>query len=254
MFKLDRKLSPGEFIETFFEINKTDHKRPPHPWEALFREGRCTQQQLQGWAKERYYFVKSVPTKEYSILYNCPYPEVRRMWLPKAIEEEGEDLIGKPGKPHPDYWLKLCEALGLSRDYVIHSEPLFGVKFAVDSFAQAAFKSSWLLGVAVSEGDDTARAMARDLEVFRKHYSWVPDDALEFYKIHAAVDVEHGQIRKEILQKYAATKELQEDCINAQLMKNNMRRVMADAIYMEYVVQGRSLNAAGSGVEQSFPL
>jgi hypothetical protein len=24
------------------------------------------------------------------------------MWLPKAIEEEGEDLIGKPGKPHPN--------------------------------------------------------------------------------------------------------------------------------------------------------
>jgi hypothetical protein len=44
------------------------------------------------------------------------------------------------------------------------------------------------------------------------------------------------------LQKYADTKELQEDCINAQLMKNNMRRVMADCIYMEYVVQGVKLN------------
>jgi pyrroloquinoline-quinone synthase len=254
MFKLDRKLSADEFIETFFEINKNDHRRPPHPWEALFREGRCTRQQLQGWAKERYYFVKLVPTKEYSILYNCPYPDVRRMWLPKAIEEEGEDLIGKAGKPHPEYWLKLCEALGLSREYVVQSEPLFGVRFAVDSFAQAAFKSSWLLGVAVSEGDDTARAMARDLEVFRKHYSWVPDEALEFYKIHAGVDVEHGQLRKQILQKYAVTKELQEDCINAQLMKNNMRRVMADAIYMEYVVQGKTVDAAAAGVEPSFPL
>src|SRR5262247_2086867 len=81
-------------------------------------------------AKERYYFVKNVPTKEYSILYNCPHPEVRRMWLPKAIEEEGEDLIGKSGKPHPEYWLKLCAALGLYREYVIDSEPLFGVKFA----------------------------------------------------------------------------------------------------------------------------
>jgi len=237
MFKLDRKLSPDEFIQTFFEVNKNDHKRPPHPWEALFREGKCTKDQLRGWAKERYYFVKQVPTKEYAILYNCPYPEVRRAWLPKAIEEEGEDVIGKPGKPHPEYWLKLCEALGLSREFVINSEPLFGVKFAVDSFAQAAFKS-WLLGVAVSEGEDTARAMVRDLEVFRKHYPWVPDDALEFYKLHSGVDMEHAEIRTEILKKYCTTKELQEDCINAQLMKNNMRRVMADAIYMAYVVQG----------------
>ncbi len=94
MFKLDRKLGPDEFIQTFFEANRQDHQRPPHPWEAMFREGKCTREQLQGWGKERYYFTKQVPIKEYSILYNCPHVDVRRMWLPKAIEEEGEDLIG----------------------------------------------------------------------------------------------------------------------------------------------------------------
>jgi pyrroloquinoline quinone (PQQ) biosynthesis protein C len=88
--------------------------------------------------------------------------------------------------------------------------------------------------------------MARDLDVFRKYYRWVPDEALEFYKLHAGVDVEHGLIRKEILKKYATTKELQEDCINAQLMKNNMRRVMADAIYMACVVQGITCHATAA--------
>ncbi len=254
MFKLDRKLGPDEFIQTFFEVNKSDHQRPAHPWDTLFREGQCSKQQLQGWGKERYYFTRQVPIKEYSILYNCPHPEVRRMWLPKALEEEGEDLIGKPGKAHPEYWLDVCEGLGLNREYVKTSEPLFGVKFAVDSFATAAFKTSWLLGVAVSEGDDTAKAMARDLAVFRKHYTWVPDEALEFYKLHADIDVEHGLIRKEILKKYGTTKELQEDCINAQLMKNNMRRVIADAIYMAYVVQGLWVDGSAGAVAASFPL
>jgi pyrroloquinoline-quinone synthase len=246
MFKLERKLNPDEFIKTFFEANKNDHQGPPHPWETLFREGKCTKQQLQGWGKERYYFTKQVPIKEYSILYNCPHSDVRRLWLPKAIEEEGEDLIGKPGKPHPEYWLDVCVGLGLEREFVRNSEPLFGVRFAVDSFANAAFKTSWLMGVAVSEGDDTAKAMARDLDIFRKHYQWVPDECLEFYKLHAGVDVEHGLIRKEILMKYATTKELQEECINAQLMKNNMRRVMADCIYMEYVVQGTELSTSAA--------
>jgi pyrroloquinoline-quinone synthase len=238
MFTLDQRLSPDEFIKTFSEANRTDQQRPPHPWDTLFREGKCSREQLQGWAKERYYFTKQVPIKEYSILYNCPYSEVRRMWLPKAIEEEGEDLIGKSGKAHPEYWLDLCQGLGLSRDLVVNSEPLFGVKFAVDSFAAAAFKKSWLLGIAVSEGEDTARAMVRDLEVFRKHYSWVPENALTFYKLHSGLDMEHAVIRTEVLKKYCTTKELQEDCINAQLMKNAMRRVIADAVYMAYVVQG----------------
>jgi hypothetical protein len=48
------------------------------------------------------------------------------------------------------------------------------------------------------------------------------------------------------LQKYADTKELQEACINAQLMKNNMRRVMADCIYMTYVVQGIKCESASA--------
>jgi hypothetical protein len=83
----------------------------------------------------------------------------------------------------------------------------------------------------------------------------VPDDALTFYKLHADVDVEHGVIRREILKKYADTKELQEDCINAQLMKNNMRRVMADCIYMAYVVQGLKVTEPTlAGAADSFPL
>ena len=257
MFHLERKLAPEEFIQKFFEVNRHDHQRPPHPWEAIFREGKATREQLHGWAKERYYFTKQVPIKEYSILYNCPHTDVRRMWLPKAIEEEGEDLIGKPGKAHPEYWLDVCVGLGLDREFVRNSEPLYGVKFAVDSFANAAFRTSWLLGVAVSEGDDTAKAMARDLDTFRRHYQWVPDEALTFYKLHADVDVEHGVIRKEILKKYADTKELQEACINAQLMKNNMRRAMADCIYMAYVVRRETVDgfngSAAAAGESSFP-
>lgn len=149
MFKLERTLSPAEFKETFKRVNREDHKRPPHPWDLLFREGKCTREQLQGWAKERYYFVKQVPVKEYGILFNCPYPAVRRVWLTKAIEEEREDIIGREHKAHPEYWLKLCEGLGLLSDYVRTTEPLPGVKFTVDTFALMATKS-WLLGIAVS--------------------------------------------------------------------------------------------------------
>ena len=37
-------------------------------------------------------------------------------------------------------------------------------------------------------------------------------------------------------------------------MKNNMRRVMADAIYMEYVVQEGRLGINGAVAETSFPM
>ena len=140
--------------------------------------------------------------------------------------------------------MKLCTALGLARDYVLNAEPLPGVKFAVDTFALMATKS-WLLGISVSEGEDTAQGMVRDIEIFRKYYSWVPEQALEFYRLHSEVDVGHASIRLDILAKYCDNKELQEDCINGQLTKNNIRRVMTDAIYMAYVVQKMT---CGNGV------
>ena len=90
MFNLTDRLSPDEFIDTFFEVNKRDHQRSPHPWDALFRNGECTKEQLQGWAKERYYFTKQVPIKEYSILYNCPFPEVRRSCCPKRSKKKAK--------------------------------------------------------------------------------------------------------------------------------------------------------------------
>jgi hypothetical protein len=48
---------------------------------------------------------------------------------------------------------------------------------------------------------------------------------------------------------------LQEDCINAQLMKNNMRRVMADCIYMAYIVQEFKVNeTSAAGAADGSPL
>ena len=37
-------------------------------------------------------------------------------------------------------------------------------------------------------------------------------------------------------------------------MKNNMRRVMADAIYMAYVVQGMKAENNGTAAEASLPM
>lgn len=244
MYRLDKKLSPEEFGKTFLELKTQNRVSKPNPWNELLREGKLTKEQLQGWAKDHYYFKRMVPAKEYSILRDCPYPDVRRKWLSKAIEEEGEDLIGGEHGPHPDYWLKFCEGIGLNRDYVINSEPLPAVRFAMDWWVQRASKS-WLIGVAMSETADVAKGMQNNLATFRKHYSWIPEWALEFYVLHAEVDVDHARIGVDILTKYCDTRELQEECINAGLRFNDIQRVMADAVYLAYVVQGMTCQETG---------
>jgi len=67
------------------------------------------------------------------------------------------------------------------------------------------------------------------------------ESALEFWRLHSEVDVEHSQLSMDILTKYCTTKELQEDCINAMITYLKIHRVMRDAVYLEYVVLGRNL-------------
>ena len=240
MYRLDRLLSPDDYCETFLREKRRYMAEHPLPWDEHFRAGRCTKPQLQGWAKDMYYWKLQVPIKDYGVLVGCPHIEIRRKWLPKAIEEEGEDIIGGKHVPHPEYWLKFCEGVGLSREYVINAEPLPGVKFAVDHWTHGAAKS-WLHGVAMSETGDSAKGIARNLETIRKHYSWIPEWALEFWTLHSEVDVEHSQLSMEILGKYCTTKELQEECIEAMLTYQKIHRVMRDSVYLEYVVLDRQL-------------
>jgi pyrroloquinoline-quinone synthase len=240
MYRLERTLGPDEYQVTFLKAKSQYMADHPIPWDTHFRAGKCTKPELQGMAKDFYYWKLQVPIKDYAVLYGCPDIEIRRKWLPKAIEEDGEDIIGREHVPHPEYWLQFCEGVGLSREYVINAEPLPGVKFAVDHWTHTAAKS-WLLGVAMSETGDSAKGIGRNLETIRKHYSWIPESALEFWRLHSEVDVEHSQLSMDILTKYCTTKELQEDCINAMITYLKIHRVMRDAVYLEYVVLGRNL-------------
>ena len=238
MYKLAAKLNPEEFRSTFLAAKSEHRGSKVHLWDALFREGKLTKQQLQGWAKDWYYWKCQVPIKDYAILRDCPHMDVRRTWLSHVIEEEGEDIFGGKHVAHPEYWLRFCEGVGLSREYVINAEPLPAVRFAVDTWVEKA-SQSWLLGIAMSETGDIAKGQARALGTLRKHYSWIPEPTLEFWVLHSEVDVGHSDMSMDILANYCTTRELQKECINAALTYSDILQVMRDGVYLAYVVGER---------------
>ena len=79
---------------------------PTRPWRLCFAEENAPR--INSKAGRRNAITSSRMSRQRNTpsFIIAPHPEVRRMWLPKAIQEEGEDLIGKPGKPHPEYWLE----------------------------------------------------------------------------------------------------------------------------------------------------
>jgi pyrroloquinoline-quinone synthase len=100
-----------------------------HPFQVMMHRGQLSQQQIQGWVANRYYYQISIPIKDAAILANCPEREVRRHWVQRILDHDGYN--GEEGGI--EAWIRLGEAVGLSRETIVSQELVLpGVRFAVD--------------------------------------------------------------------------------------------------------------------------
>ncbi|MCS4538301.1 MAG: iron-containing redox enzyme family protein [Thaumarchaeota archaeon] len=204
-----------------------------HPFMKLLYDGKLTLDQLKGWAINRYYFHSHIPEKEAAIAANCP-PDVRQLWIEKLIEEAGEK--GKPS--HPDLWLRFCKDLGLSKEQVMKAEVLPAVRMAVDGYLNIARYRPWMVGVAGSLTEHLVpKRMEKMIETFKKHYPFVTEEGMTFFKEHMVADVEHGELTIDIVEKYSHAPEAQVQIREGYFYKIDMHRVILDAVYFEYVLK-----------------
>ena len=88
-----------------------------HPFNVLLNSGKANREQIRGWVANRYYYQISIPIKDAAILSNCPDRAVRRNWVQRILDHDGHG--DDPGGI--DSWLRLAEAVGLSRESVERS-------------------------------------------------------------------------------------------------------------------------------------
>src|SRR5947208_16847665 len=101
-----------------------------HPFHIAMNEGRLSAEALRGWVANRFYYQRNIPLKDAAILSNCPVREVRRTWIHRILDHDGDGQ----NEGGIEAWLRLGEACGLSRVELMedrHIEP--GVRFAVDA-------------------------------------------------------------------------------------------------------------------------
>ena len=106
----------------------------------MMYEGKLSKEQLQSWVRNRFYYQISIPLKDAAILSNCPVQEIRKEWIVRILDHDGEgDADGGI-----EAWINLGRAVGLTREDVTslkHVSP--GVKFAVDAYINFAKQKSW---------------------------------------------------------------------------------------------------------------
>ena len=118
-----------------------------HPFHLAMNEGRLSPEAMRGWVANRFYYQRNIPLKDAAILSNCPVREVRRAWIHRILDHDGN----AENEGGIEAWLRLGEACGLSRTELVEDQHLFpGVRFAVDAYVNFARTKPWPIAIASS--------------------------------------------------------------------------------------------------------
>jgi pyrroloquinoline-quinone synthase len=180
-----------EFEQRLREQGRAYHIH--HPFNVMLNSGRATQEQIQGWVANRFYYQISIPIKDAAILANCDDRAVRRNWVQRILDHDGYG--DDPGGI--ESWLRLAEAVGLERQRVVgQGDVLPGVRFAVDAYVNFARRAPWPDSVCSSLTELFAPEIHKQrLAGWPEHYPWIDRSGLHYFQSRVSLarrDVEFG--------------------------------------------------------------
>ena len=202
-----------------------------HPFHVMMYEGKLSKEQLQSWVMNRFYYQISIPLKDAAILSNCPVKEIRKEWIVRILDHDGEgDAEGGI-----EAWINLGRAVGLKREEVTSLEGVSpGVKFAVDAYINFAKQRTWQESVCSSLTELFAPHIHQQrISSWPEMYPWIDESGLSYFKkrlTEARRDVEHGL--GVTLDYFRTSREMQQKALGILQFKINVLWVIADSIML----------------------
>ena len=216
----------GTFVEELRAHSRRYHDQ--HPFHVRMNSGLLESRQIRGWVANRYYYQAAIPRKDAAILANCPDRAVRRRWIRRITDHDGS----APGEGGIEAWLRLAEAVGLTRAEVEDERHVLpGVRFAVDAYVQFARAKPWVEAVASSLTELFAPdLMARRLAAFERHYPWIDRAGLSYFRTRLELAPRDAEHALEIVVAHCRTEEQRERALAALSFKCDVLWSVLDAI------------------------
>ncbi|HWK55433.1 MAG TPA: pyrroloquinoline-quinone synthase PqqC [Hyphomicrobiales bacterium] len=213
-----------------------------HPFNVLLNSGRLNQEQVRLWVANRFYYQINIPLKDGAVIGNCPDREVRRGWVQRILDHDGNG--SDPGGI--EAWLQLAEAVGLSRVETVSLEHVLpGVRFAVDAYLNFARQRPWQEAVCASLTELFAPHIHQQrLSTWPEHYPWIQSQGLAYFRnrvSQARRDVEQGLA---ITLAHFTTREAQERALDILQFKLDVLWSMLDAMAYNYLSPEQLAEAA----------
>ena len=212
-----------------------------HPFNVMLNTGRATPEQIRGWVANRFYYQIAIPIKDAAVLSNCPDQAVRRGWVQRILDHDGFELGGIKDEGGVEAWLRLAEAVGLTREEVRdlrHVVP--ALRFAVDAYVNFARRAPWQEAVCSSLTELFAPEIHQQrLATWPQHYAWIEPAGLDYFRnrvSQARRDVEQGLA---ITLDHFDTRALQERALEVLQFKLDILWAMNDAMASRYGVHAQ---------------
>lgn len=199
-----------------------------HPFHRLMHAGALEPDHLRLWAANRYYYQKSIPSKDAAILSSLPDREMRRRWIKRITDHDGTLEHGGGGL---ELWLALTRAVGLE-EADVRSERLVqpGTRFAVDAYVTFARTQPWLPAVASSLTELFAPAlMTARLAALLERYPWIDPAGLAYFRARIDIAPRDAEYALDWVCEHACTVESQQTCVDALRFKCDVLWAVLDA-------------------------
>ncbi len=209
-----------------------------HPFNVMLNTGKATPEQIRGWVANRFYYQIAIPIKDAAVMSNCTDREVRRGWIQRILDHDGFEIGGVKDPGGIEAWLRLGEAVGLTREEIEDQRHLIpAVKFAVDAYVNFARRAPWQEAVCSSLTELFAPEIHKQrLATWPEHYAWIEPQGLAYFRnrvSQARRDVEQGLA---VTLDHFATRALQERALEILQFKLDILWAMNDAMALKYGV------------------
>ncbi|MBR0567435.1 pyrroloquinoline-quinone synthase PqqC [Azoarcus sp. L1K30] len=207
-----------------------------HPFHRMMAAGTLTPAQLRGWVANRFYYQIAIPVKDAAILSNCPDREIRREWIQRILDHDGCHIGDVDDAGGIEAWIRLGEAVGLSRDDVTSLRFVApAARFAVDAYINFARQRPWQEAVASSLTELFAPHIHQQrIDTWPTQYPWVDPAGLQYFKnrlTQARRDVAHGL--RFTLAYFSQSRAMQQRALDILQFKLDVLWALADAIMLD---------------------
>lgn len=225
-------LSPEELETALRDIGAKRYHRL-HPFHDLLHGGKCTRDQVQAWALNRYYYQAMIPIKDASLIARCEDTAVRREWRSRLVDHDGE----RDGDGGIARWLKLTDGLGLDRDYVMSLRGLLpGTRFAVDAYVRFVREKTLLEAIASSLTEMFSPVIISErMAGMLANYDFVTRETLSYFEKRPPQAERDANFALNYVKRNAKTPEQQQAVLASLEFKCGVLWAMLDVLYHAYV-------------------